>query len=631
MLQQVRSALKGVVAWFVIVLLVLAFALWGVPELRNFAQGSPLRVGKVDFSSQAILNEFNRQMTARRNETGGAFTREDAIAAGLPDAVISTLASRSVLEQEARKLGLVMPRAIVRDYLHTDERFQNPATGRFDQFALESILSANGFTPSQFEDALKRDLLRTELIQSVAAGGLAPRPMAEALLLREVERRRIAYLTVTEDMAGAPEEPTPEALRAYYQENAAAFTAPEYRRFTAVILREADFREGLEAPEEDLRRFYEANKSRLYDIPEKRTLYQATFDSEAEAQAAASALRQGRPFEEIAAQRGLSLDAATFADITRGDLLDPKVAEAAFDPVLEPGDVADPVQGFFGWTVIQVVGVTAPETKTFEDVREELESQYFAQDSRRRMFEAIEAIEEARDTGANLVQAAENAGVDARRFGPVDSSGRTPDGEAVADLPAKILAEAFRLEEADETSAIELADKDGYFFIHVDDVTPPALRPYEEVAEAVEARWRREEARARIEAVVAEIRQTVADGSSLEEAAAPYNRSPIVEVIDRSIRNETFSPALVEDIFFANLGALVSGPAGYGQAYVTAEIREIDFARNRVGPGEEIGFRQFIGYQLDQELLDAYITSLREDYGVRIDQNAVANLFSDSY
>jgi len=629
MLKQVRSALKGVIAWFIIVLLILAFALWGVPELRNFTQTAPLKVGETGFSQQTIVNEFNRQIATRRNQSEGGYTREQAIADGLPETVINSLATRSVLEQEAAKLGLVMPRSLVRDYIQSEEGFKNPATGEVDQFVIQSIAQNNGMSVSQLENVLKQDLLRNQLIQSVSVGGQAPKALVEAMLLRDVELRRVAYLTITDDLAGIPAEPTPDALKAYYDAHPETFTAPEYRTFSLVTLDEHDFREGLAAPEEDLRKLYEVNKARLYDAPEKRTLYQITFDTEAQAQAAVGALRDGKPFENVASERGLSLDAVTFTDVTASDLLDAGVAKAAFAEDLSVGAVADPVKSLFGWTVVQLAGVTPAETKTFEEVRPELESQLLEQDTRKRLFDAVEEIEEARDTGAGLVVAATQAGFKVEKFGPVDSLSFGPGGEIVAGVSGEALTAAFKFEEGEESEAIDLAEGHGYFFVQVDDVTPPALRPYEDVAAQVETLWRAAERNDRIAATVKSLREQVAGGKTLEEAASAFNRTPLVVTLSRDTSNEAFSRGMVRDVFLADKGALISGAAGFGDAQVLAEVRDIGFARNKIGPGEELGYAQYIGYQIDQELLDAYLTTLREDYGVRTDPAAVAQIFSD--
>lgn len=628
MLKQVRGALHRVMALFLAVPLVLAFALWGVPELRSMTQRAPLRVGDVGFSNKTLTDEYNRQMTARRNQNNGVYTREQAMADGLPDYVISSIATRSVLKQEAGKMGLIMPRKLVSEYLQKDERFVNPVTGKLDETELTGILQANGLTVTQFEEIIKDDLLRDQLINSVAAAGPAPAEMAKLMLLREVERRRVGYLTITDEMAGIPAEPTPDALNAYYEENKQEFFAPEYRSFTTVLLRYDDFKEGLEAPEEDLRRLYEANKARLYESPEKRTLYQITYDTEGEADAAVAALQQGKPFEELATEKGLTLAAVTFTDIDKGDVLDPKVAEAAFSAELKEGEVTKPVKGLFGWTIVQLAGVKAPETQSFEDVRDELASQYLEQDTRKRVLDMIDKLEEARDTGASLVAAAEEAGVRPQHFGPIDSFSMAPGGAIVNGIPGEVISEAFKLEEGEESNATDLTDG-GYFFVQVDEVTPPAARPFDDVVDEVTSRWRAADRRKRISDAVKQVTDAIEAGKTFEEAAAPFNRAVLERVLDRRSADEVVSQALLGKAFTADQGAVVTGPAGSGDAQTIVEIRQIGYARSQVGPGEQTAYQQYLSYQLNQEYLEAYVDALRDEYGIKTDQNAIAQIFNE--
>ena len=241
MLRQVRGALKGVVAWFIIILLVLAFALFGVPEVRNMTANHALKIGGEGFSANEITEEFNRAIVTQRAQSGGAFTREDAIAAGLPQQVIDSMASRSAIEQEARKMGLTMPPELVSEFLQTNEAYQNPRTGKFDQETLNQILRNYNLSAIGFENVLTKDLLRNQVIGAVASSSTAPEAMVSNLALRESERRKISYVVVNEEMAGVAKEPTPEDLRQYYDANQTRFTAPEYRTFTAVILQNEDF------------------------------------------------------------------------------------------------------------------------------------------------------------------------------------------------------------------------------------------------------------------------------------------------------------------------------------------------------------------------------------------------------
>jgi len=629
MLNLVRDKLKGAVAWIFVILLIGAFALFGVPEVSQLTGNAAVSVGKESYSAQYIQTEYNRAMDRRRRESGSQFTQVDAIASGLPDQVISSIISTGAMKQLGESMRLSIPREMVSAYLRENESFQNRATGQFDETVLRSILQLNGITATEFERRIAQDLMRNELLNALSAGGPAPAPLSEAILLRNTERRRISYLIVTAEMAGIAAEPTPDDLQSYYEQHPAAFTAPEYRTYHLLELRADDFREGQSVPEEEIRRLYDINKARVYDVPETRTVYQITLDSQADAQAIVASLRQGVPFENIATERGRTLEAVTFSDIQKSQMLDPAVAEAAFQAGLGEGSIIDPVQSLFGWTVVQIANVNAPQTKLYEEVRDELEAEFLANDTRRAMLNAIDQIEEERDIGAALEVAADVAGLKVETIGPTDQFGLTPGGEAAQNISDYALAEAFRLEEGEESEALEFEETDGYYLVSLQEITEPALKPYDVVRDDVDRLWREQERTTRIANTVSNIREAVKNGASLAEAADPFNRTPIELLIDRQFENEAISYLLNDRIFSAKLSDLVSGPASLGDSQVIAEIHEIGFARNSVSPAEVDIFRQYIGYQLDQEMLEAFITEVRDEYGVKINRAQLDLVFGE--
>lgn len=630
MLQQVRSGLKGAVAWFVIVLLILAFALWGVPSLQEFTRSDAVKVGDQGFSAQYVQNEFNRAVQIRRLESDGAFTREDALASGFQNDVIASITATAALDQYADRIGLATPREAVRDYLQSSDNFKNPATGEFDRMTLLRILQNYNMSVSEFEGRIADELQRQRFVDSLVTQAPAPRALADLLLLRERERRRINTLLVTEEMAGKPAEPTPDDLQTYYENNPSAFTAPEYRTFDMLVLRNEDFRDADGVAEEELQRVYELNRERLYEKPERRTLYQVTFDTEAQAQAAAAALRQGTPFEEIAAGKGFDLDDVTFADAEKRDILDPAVADAAFAADLEESAIIDPVRSLFGWTVAQVAAITPPETTPFEEAREEIENQLLDQGTRRALLDAVDEIEIARDTGASLAAAAEEAGFEVETVGPVDRFSFAPGGAIVDGVPGAPLAEAFLLEEDQQSEALELGDGEGYFFVALQNVREPALIAFEDVRDEVVARWRKEEKDRRIATAVREIRTAIEDGASLAEAAAQFDREPEALVIDQTFEGSTIAGPLVEQVFAAAPGDLVSGPAADGSGQVVAIVDEVGFASQGPASQQQDVFRRYLGYQMDQELAEAFLAAVRDEYSVTIDNAQLENVFGDA-
>ncbi|GJL95031.1 MAG: peptidyl-prolyl cis-trans isomerase [Hyphococcus sp.] len=627
MLSQVRNTLKGAVAWFVIVLLILAFALFGVPQVSQLTGNAAITVAGKSFSSQYVQSEFNRVVLARRNESGGSFNQEDAIAAGLHDQVVNSISTMEALEQLSDKMNLSIPREIIRQYLEENEGFKNAATGEVDKNVLRTILQQNNITIEEFERRIGEDLKRNQLINAMATGAPAPNAYVESTLLRDTERREISYLIITEEMSGKAQEPTPDDLQTYYEQNASVFTAPEYRTFDLLVLRSENFRDGKTITEEELRRIYEANKARQYEKPETRTIYQLTYDTETEAQAALARLQQGEPFETVAIDKGLSLEAVTFADAKRNEILDPAVAEAAFDASTETGASIGPVRSLFGWTVVQVANVTAPETTSFEEARAEIESQYLDQDTRRAMLNAIDEIEEVRDTGASLADGAEAAGLQVETIGPIDRYSFAPGGAIIDKVPGEALSEIFSLEEDEETEALSLVAGDGFVFASLREITPPALKPFEDVRDDVERRWRTDERNRRISATVRSVREAIEGGQTLAEAAAQFDRTPTTQVIDRRFENDAISQPFNEQIFYASKGDLVSGPAAIGEAQIIASIEKVGFGMNTVPPDQRQLLGQYLGYQLDQEIVEAFVSAVRSDVDIKVNQSQLDAIF----
>jgi peptidyl-prolyl cis-trans isomerase D len=585
-------------------------------------------IGRTGVPASQIDKEFARFVTNQR-ATDPNFDRAAAIKAGVPSSLVNSLATRTAVDLEVKKLGLQMTDEMVQEFLQSSEQFKNPRTGKFDSEALTSILQTYNYQPQEFRDQIGDDLRREQLTSALSSGAPAPRPLIEVMLLREFERRTVSYLTITDELAGQAKEPTQKALEDYYAARSGDFMAPEYRTFAVVPLKTEQFVDRSLVSEEAVRKLYDAQKAR-YAQPEKRTLYQTRFDTEGAAKAAADRLKAGVPFEAIAQEAGAELAALTQTDVTKRDIVDPGVADATFAEGLAAGAVVGPVKGVFGYTVAQIVDIHPATTKPLEEVRAAIETEMLAQDSRRRLFEAVEAIESERDTGASLEDAARKAGLAIERFGPVDSYSFGKGGEIVGGVSGEVLQTAFSLEDGDESEATEFADKSGYYFVSLTDIAASARMPFAEVRGEVEQKWRESEREGRLNATVKKVRDTLTAKKSLAEAAAPLNRAPVSVTLTRQGNSEAFSAEVVDQLFAVGKGEAVSGPVGIGSGQVVAVVDDIAFDASEVTPQTFDAFVQYVGNQLDQELFSAYASTVREDYGVKIDQKQIDALFGEA-
>lgn len=622
-----QNALKTVIALIFILPLVVSFIAWGVPEISQMTSNDALKVGSKGFSALEISREFDRYVTNRRNQSDGAFTREQAIAEGAPDQIVESMSTQAALDQEALKMGLIVTRPMVSKFLQTNEQFRNPNSGKFDNETLDLILREYGFSIREFEERIRMEMLRAQLLGGVARGGAASPALVDGLVAREVEAREVSYVTIAEDAAGPAPAAAPELIKGYYEKNQSQFMAPEYRSFTAVVLNNSDFVDRAEATDEKLLEIYNANKAK-YETPERRTFYQITVETEEAANAAVAALKGGKPFEAVAGENGQTLAQVTRSEVLKSDIVDPAVSGAVFAANAAAGAVIGPVKGVFGFNVMQIANVTPAATRAFEEVRAEIEEDFLDQGTKKRLFDKIEEIENERDSGLPIAEAAQKHGVTAQVVGPVDSFSFNRGGGIVDGVPAEVLEAAFKLEEGEESQATELKDKSGYYFVSLTEIIPPAPIPLETIAAEVEARWRAADRDARLGAVVAKINDALAKGTPLAEAAAPAGRTPVSASLNRRSVNETFSQDLLDQVFSAEKGKAVSGRAGDG-AQVIAVVDAINYGAAPVGPEQISAFGRFIGQQINQELIDAYAKAVRDDAKVKINQAQLDRQFGE--
>jgi peptidyl-prolyl cis-trans isomerase D len=136
--------------------------------------------------------------------------------------------------------------------------------------------------------------------------------------------------------------------------------------------------------ESDVRAAYEASKNQL-GTPEKRHVQQISFPDKAAADAAYQKIQSGTDFAAVAKEQGLSDADMDLGKVTRDELADPAIADAAFK--LEANKVSEPITGNLGNVVlVRVTEIEPGKTPTFEEAKADLEKKDSQRTGLRRDF-----------------------------------------------------------------------------------------------------------------------------------------------------------------------------------------------------------------------------------------------------
>lgn len=496
-----RGKTSNVVVWVLLALLVFALAGFGV---GNFG-GSVRSIGAVGDTeidvndySRALQNELRAQAAA-----GQAVSLSSAQGAALAEAIRAQLLATAALDGETARLGLSVGDEAVRREVLSVEAFRG-LDGSFDREAYAFTLRQNGLTEDQFEARVRTEAARTILGAALTGAVAAPPTLTDAILAHVGERRDVAILRIDapaeQDTAPAPTE---DDLRAHYEANLAAFTAPLKKRITYVSLVPEDLIDRLPVDEDAVRRLYEA-RADDFIRPERRLVERLVFPDQAAADAAMAALDTGaQTFEGLVSGRGLDLADADMGDVTEAELGE---AGAAVFALAEPG-VVGPLPTPVGPALFRVNAILAAQTTTFEEARDGLLAEAMVDRGRREIDAQREPIDDLLAGGATLEEIAEETDM---TLGTLDFASDTAEGiagyAAFRDAAAAVTGDDFPV-------LIDLEDG-GIAALRLDAVIDPAPIPFDEARAAVAAALEAERITARLTAEAEVIAARLSEGQT---------------------------------------------------------------------------------------------------------------------
>lgn len=604
-----RSKGTNVIVWILLGLLILGLGGFGV---RNFG-GSVDRIGRVgdvDITVDDYARALRQELRVIEQRTGQKFTVAQAKLFGIDQQVLRRVTATAALDNEARKIGLSVGDETVLKRLAEIGSFQGP-DGKFDPEAYRFTLESNGLKPAEFEDSLRRETART-ILRLAVAGEVEPSPAyVDTLVAYIAERRDLTWAPVKADIlvTGVP-VPTEADLQAFHDENAERFRRPETREITYAWLTPEMLARTIEIPEERLREAY-AQRIDEYRKPERRAVERLAFATMDEAQEARARIERGEiTFDDLVAERGLTLEDVDMGEVARDDL-DTEAADAVF-ALAEPG-IAGPVETTLGPSLFRVNAILDAQERSFEEVREDLRLELAIDEARRRLAEMATRIDELLAGGATLEEVSKETGLE---LGTIALTPETEDGPAAYEAFRKAALAAT----PDDFPKIEQLEDGGIFALRVDRIVPPTVPPLDEIRDEVERAWTEEALRKRLHEVAEGIRDELAAGASFEAAGLVPDGATEVR---RGDFLEGTPPELVRAAFELKEGeiGIVDGPDAVYILRVDAVRAPDPEDPDTRTLAEQI--RAGVTGSIKQDLFDAYAFAVLAAEPPQIDQAAV--------
>jgi peptidyl-prolyl cis-trans isomerase D len=393
---------------FLLILIIPGFVLFGVQGFSDGNQGSE-KVATVD-GQKITRDEWDQ---AHRIEAQQLMQANPSLDSKLLDsdevrfATLDRLVRDRVLSVAANKLHLVTSDQHLARALQDDPNIAalRRADGTLDVEAYTQLVGRQGMTPAMYEARLRDDLSKRQVVAGVLGTGFAMPAQANLALDAYFQQREVRVQRFAASDFAAQVKPTDAEIEAFYKENSAQFQAPEQADVQYVVLDAAALQNSVVLDAANVKSYYDQNASRLSGPEERRAshiLLTASADAPAaekdkvrqKAQALLEQVRKA-PDTFAAVAKAESQDPGSAANGGDLDFFGRGAMVKPFEDVvfsLEKGAISDVVETDFGFHIIQVTDIKAPKTKTFEEMRPQIEADLKQQEAQKLFIEASETF-----------------------------------------------------------------------------------------------------------------------------------------------------------------------------------------------------------------------------------------------
>ena len=426
MLQAIREKAQGWIAWAIVILISVPFALWGIQEYLGVGSEPEVAVVEGEAITQRMLDQRTRDFRENlRLSLGDAYRADLFEDSTLKRQVLDSMVEEAVLAENASDLNLRTSDMQARGFIASIPAFQRD--GRFDQQSYETAVRNRGMSRAGFEQNVRRDLLLGQLRSGVRDSVFVTETDLATRVRLAKEKRTLSYARIAADQFRDQVEFTEEDLKRYYEANLERYRTPEQIKLSYVLLDSATLGGLIEVNEEALEQYFEDHRSEFVAAEERAMRHiliaLSPSASEEEVQAARdkaddlhAQIRAGGDFAALAREHsddpGSAGSGGDLGWVERG-LMVPPFEQAAF--ALNKDGVSEPVRTDFGFHVIQVTGIRGGSDAGFAELRDQVEVAYRKVEAEDLYFDYAERLANAAyENPDSLTPASEALGLEIR-------------------------------------------------------------------------------------------------------------------------------------------------------------------------------------------------------------------------
>lgn len=490
MLQAIRDKVTGWIAYGIIFLISIPFALWGVGEYFGGGELQPAATVNGEEITQRLLDQEYANYRQRLAQLfGGSIPESVGDETLLREQVLGDLIERIALRQhiEAQRyrVGDQDLNRIIwgMEVFHTD--------GKFDPDRYQAQLRSIGFTSEGFKQQIHSSRVAEQFQNGIVETSFVLPVVEKRYLSLRNQTRKIRSLSYRLERDAVTIDEA--EIEQHYEQQALRFRSPEQIKIDYIELGLDGIKQGILVGQADSYARYQENLG-AYTSPEIREASHILIKVDGD-EDAAPALAQietlrarivnGESFADLAREHsqdlGSAADGGNLGEIERGVMVQ-AFEDALF--ALQPDQLSQPVKTSFGWHLILLHAIQGGTSQSFEAVRAQIEDEMKTELAESRIYDLVENLSNlVYEQSDSLLPAAEQLGLELKTsgwFGRANGSGIAAE--------QKVRAQAFSsdvLRQGLNSEAIELGP-DRIVFVRLNQYQEPKQLPLDEVRDQVE-------------------------------------------------------------------------------------------------------------------------------------------------
>jgi peptidyl-prolyl cis-trans isomerase D len=619
MLDSLRAFSRTWYAKIFFAVLVLSFALFGISNvIFDLGTNTVARVGDQEIT----INEFSRAYQSQLNQMGQQFgrvpTSEEALALNIPNTVIGQLAANAALDEVGQDFGLGVSEARLGVMLREDPNFSG-TLGGFDRQTFVRVLQQMGYTESDYFEMQTKAARRAQLASALFTDTSVPDAAVELVNAYSGDTRTLDYFVLNETSLPPVADPTNAEMQAYLTEHQDQYRTTETRTVELLALTPEMLAAAKTIPEEEIAAEYERTKESL-TRPERRTIRQVVMPDDTAAATFEAGKVDGRTFDDLVAQ--FDLPVTDLGTLAQSEVNDQALAAAAF--ALAEGEFVV-IPGIGGKRAIQVSAIEAGGAATLDEARADIASKLALSQARTEYTDILDQIEELRAANTPIADIATRYGL---MPATVTLTAAGTELQSLTEIPeesrGRVAQAIFEAEQGELPPTVALSANRNIWF-DLKSIDPARDQTMDEVKDALvlaitEERTAEAEAN-EVDKILGELEA----GRAIADIAMEHNQ--FAQLSQPITRNGDGTPVLTAQVAAS---AFAGGVGHFGAAinedndYVVFQVVEVITA----APETVEQARTFVNEAARDTLYSDFVTGLRDEFGVRVNQQAVNQLLA---